>query len=1783
MEAALQAIAEVGQVAVIAREDGPGGKQLVAYLTPENGVRPDPSTVRQKLKDSLPEHMVPAAFVVLDELPLTPAGKLDIQALPAPNRQTKIHRPPLTDTQTGIAKLFSEVLSIGQAGLDDNFFHLGGDSILTMQLVSRARAMGLLLTPRDVFQQPTVEALAAVAKVVETVEGPSMVNEAADGVGVVVPTPIMHSLFESYGPIDRFTQSVLLHVPVKAQKADLVAALQAVLDTHDVLRLKLDRDERGYRLQVRERGAVSAESCFLKVDSPGADAKTSLETLHRIQRAAEGRLDPQRGVMMQMVWLPGEARLLWVIHHLAVDGVSWRILIPDLASAWQAIQRGARPALEPVQTSFRAWASYLSANAATAAIEAEESVWAAMLASRGSLLPGIVLDSQKDTVSTTGQLKVALPPSTTQALLTSVPSAFHANINDVLLTALALSVARWHNKRNAGTASLSVDLEGHGRESLNGTNSSFDLSRTVGWFTSLFPVSLSLGSVDIEDAFAGGPSLGRALKQVKEQLRAVPGKGLGYGLLRYLHREVGPRLAALPTPQVGFNYLGRFAATRERTDWSIVGDGEGLGGSADGQMPIAHLLEINALTLDGSSGFNGSSGLNGSNGPHRPNGSVEADESHGPSLHASWDWAKRHLTEADAQALADGWCATLEALARYCAQPGVGGNTPSDFPLVALTIEQVEDLERACPDLEDVLPLSSLQEGMLFHGLYERDASHAYTVQLSMEFVGEMDAARMRSAAEVLLHRHPNLRVSLLHQGLKDPVQVVPREANLPWSRVDLTGLDSETQRLRCQELLASDREQRFEFSSGPLLRFTWIALGPHRSRLVFTNHHLLMDGWSMPVLLAELLTLYRDGQDAAQLPRVRPYSDYLKWLSFQDRKEALGIWKEYLTGVEDATRLVAVDAHLQVPSEHSKPKHSKKDVRHDVPEDLTERLQILAREQGVTLNTVLQGLWAVLTARLTGKADVVFGATVAGRPADLPGVERMVGLFINTLPLRVRLRPEEPLRDMLARLQQSQARLLNIQYVGLAEIQAEIQKETGTVELFDTLVVFENYPLDRDALSGLLPGVHINNVETQETAHYPVVLTVAPGRCLHLQLDYDERRLAPESAASLMARLMRLLEAASDPAIPVSKLRILLEDEAQSLNELLHPIESHPSKEPLPQNSSSLVELFEAQVAQAPEATAIIFGEDERKISYAELDVAATRAAHQLCSLGVCRGDLVALRLERGPEFIVAVLAILKAGAAYMPLDIAYPVERVDFMLSDSGAQLLIIKEHASFKEDDSSDPTTFPRYSGRILSMDELLPETVAACSDPVPARHPSDLAYVIYTSGSTGQPKGIAIPQSAVVRLVRNTNYIELGPGDRITHASNTSFDAATFEIWGALLNGGALVILSRETMLSSSRFSTALREFRVDSLFLTTALFQQIVSENPDAFAGVRDLLFGGETIDPSFVRCVLAARRPLRLLHVYGPTENTTFSSWQAVNNVEIGATTVPIGNSISNSRCYVLDQWLDLAPPGVTGELFVSGAGLALGYWNRRARTAESFVADPYGSPGTRMYRTGDLARWNNVGVVEFVGRADQQVKIRGFRIELGEIEAVLREQPGIAQAAVVAQRDDSGTQLVAYLVPADTAALDIEVLRRSLREKLPDYMLPAAFVLLDVLPLTPNGKLDRRSLPAPEWEGDAYVAPETEEEKAICSIFSELLSLERVGVEDDFFVLGGHSLTAMRVVGRVRALLGVDISVRDVFSARTARALSNSILASQLVSNLKNGHSATESHDNLEFEEEEI
>ncbi|MEU9201481.1 amino acid adenylation domain-containing protein [Streptomyces sp. NPDC048332] len=1045
--------------------------------------------------------------------------------------------------------------------------------------------------------------------------------------------------------------------------------------------------------------------------------------------------------------------------------------------------------------------------------------------------------------------------------------------------------------------------------------------------------------------------------------------------------------------------------------------------------------------------------------------------------------------------------------------------------------------------LEDVLPLTPLQAGMHFHALYDSHAVDVYTAQFVFDLEGPVGVPALRAAIGSLLRRHANLRVGFLHEDLDEAVQAVAAEVPVPLEERDLTatqGTGSTEERLTA--FLAADRTRRFDLTTPPLMRFTLLRTAPQRHQLVMTSHHLLFDGWSMPLLVGELFALYASEGDDSALPRVTPYRTYLHWLAQQDRTAALEAWSSALDGIEAPTLLAGPRGTAAADSA-------------ELPETLvldldaatTHRLRETARVHRLTLNTLVQGAWGLVLGHLTGRPDVVFGATVSGRPPEIPGIESMVGLFINTVPVRLRTTPGETLAALLTRLQEEQSRLLGSQYLGLTEIRGV----TGLDELFDTLTVFENYPMDDEALrtaQQALPGLAVTGFSGTDAAHYPLTLTIAPGDALRITFGYRAAVLEREEVARTVARTKRLLVMMAQgldrraDAVP-----LLLDGERERLLSQGTGAELRRAA-----GEQSIPDAVAEHAARNPDAVAVT-GAGEH-VTYRQLQDLSGALAGALTGLGTGFEDGVGILVARSAATVTSSLGVLRAGAAYVPLDPRWPTERLNRVAEVAALRVLIVDERARthpWVRQLGPDTTVLTvDATGRVRHGGPATPGALPAVTDG------TRLAYTMFTSGSTGLPKAVGVTHADVTALAADRNW-DGGAADAVLMHSAYVFDASTFEIWTPLLNGGRVVVAPEGT-LQPAVLRDLVTRHGVTAVFLTTALFNVLAETDAGALGLLRLVATGGEAAAPGVLQRLATAHPDAVVLHVYGPTETTTFATVHRVRPDDDPGGAAPIGRPLDGMRAYVLDAAMRPVPPGAEGELYVAGAGVARGYLGRPGLTATRFVADPYAGNGARMYRTGDLVCRATDGSLHYVARADQQIKLRGHRIEPAEIETVLRADPSVGAACVLVREDLPGDRtLTAYVVPAPGHTPQPGPLAAHLALHLPAYMVPAVIQPVDALPLTPNGKLDRAALPAPATpSGTTGRSPRSALEEILAGLFADVLGVPRVGVDDSFFALGGHSLLATRLVGRVRTVLDTETEIRTLFENPTVAALATALEA---------------------------
>ncbi|SDE68441.1 non-ribosomal peptide synthase domain TIGR01720/amino acid adenylation domain-containing protein, partial [Rhodococcus tukisamuensis] len=1487
VESALLAHHDVAQaVTVVWNVDG-GGDRLIGYLVPEPGVTLDSRAVLDFVRGRLASYMVPAALVALESLPLTVHGKLDRAALPAPDFSAPASRPPRSETEDLLAGLFREVLGLDSVGVDDSFFALGGDSIMSIQLVARAKAAGVILSPRDVFERRTVAGLAESARF-DRLDAVVLDELPGGGVGEVPLTPVARwMLGRSGGRLDRFAQALLLASPAGLTREVLVRAVAAVLGRHDMLRARLVVEG----MEVLPAGAAAAEELVRRVpvETVDGDGFTTL-TAAELDAAAD-RLDPTAAAVLRVVWfdVPNQAgRLLVVAHHLVVDAVSWRILVADLASACSQLQAGLTPTLPAVGTSMRRWSHGLRDAAAKRTHELE--LWERILEGPDPLIGSRPLDPARDVDATVSSLTVDVPSSVTEALLTALPHAFHGGVGDGLLAALALALITWRREHGVDLPQALINLEGHGRE--EHVVAGADLSRTVGWFTTVYPASLDLTGIDVDDAMTGGPEAGRAVKAVKEQLLAIPDHGIGFGMLRFLDSEVAESLGRFRSPQVSFNYLGRVSTTGDAGDWRPVAGTGQLRGSQDPDLPVASVVDINAFV---------------------------DDSAEGPRLTAVFAFPRGVLPEADVAAFAELWRRALGGLATRARRPGAGGLTPSDVPLVSVSQGQIERWETNFPALRDIWSLSPLQEGLLFHASLVASSVDVYTAQLCIGLEGTVDPGRLRAAAAGLVARHPNLRTAFVYDADGVPAQLVVDEVVVPWREVDLTGRGSATES-DLERALDEDRGAPFDLAVPPLLRLTLFRTAPRRWVLALTNHHIVLDGWSMPVLVRELLERYVAGGTPVGLAETG-YRTYLGWLATRNHDEAARAWGSALDGLAEPT--------LLAPQTSAGSNGMPEEIDIELPAEVLDALAAVVRRGGITVNTVVQVAWGMLLSRLLSRDDVVFGATVSGRPPQLSGVENMLGLFINTVPVRVRVDPDEVVAELLTRVQAEQASLLDHHHLGLGDIQSRV----GLGNLFDTLSVFESYPVDTSGLGEDtdIAGLRVTDFEARDATHYPVTLLSILEPTLRLSLRYQPGAFDRATAEGFTERFVRVLRGVvEDPDTPVGAVDYFVPGERELVVERWNATERAVPAATLPG-------LFEVQVGRTPDAVAVSF--EGESLTYGEFSSRVNRLARQLISMGVGPESLVALAMRRSPDLLVGIYAVQAAGGAYVPVDLDEPVERVGHVL-ETAAPVCVL----STARDEFGGGGARPVLLVDALDLSDVSDGPIVDAERRAPLV-PSNTAYVIFTSGSTGMPKGVAVTHAAVVnRLLWMQDRHPLDSVDVVLQKTPVTFDVSVWELFWPLQVGARLVVAVPDGHRDPAYLAQVVVEQSVTTMHFVPSMLAVFVAE-PSAVecATLRRVFASGEALPAETAARLREILPAVRLHNLYGPTEAAVDVTFHEVTAADVVG--VPIGGPVWNTQVFVLDGRLCPVPVGVAGELYLGGVQLARGYVGRSDLTADRFVA----------------------------------------------------------------------------------------------------------------------------------------------------------------------------------------------------------------------------------------------
>lgn len=1668
----------VKQCVVVCRDASSGSRQIVAYIA----FKEDGSTdvLSEYLSERLPEYMIPSVWRNVAQFALNSNGKIDRTKLDEVSEQkTSSAAEPRDSIESDLADIWKSLLRKDSVGIFDNYFEMGGDSIIALQLASRARQRGYMLTPREVFENQTIAELARAAKMNNNYSGK---GEQGQLTGEAPLLPIQRMFFEGVITTPSFfNQSVLLGIDRTVKAQDIQQAIDVLVKRHDALRFKYVKEENHWKQYY---GDAIIE--LIVVDQQSKEMGSLAEQCNRWQRT----LDIEKGILVRAVLIrtpPSEERnrLLIIVHHLAIDGVSWRILLEQLENLLASRENFLSHGLLPKGTSYRQWASFLTDLAQTEEIVSELPYWENIIRSQSDL----PVQGDKNAVVYNRDMAAfsgALNKKDTDLLLHHIHHAYHSEINDVLLTAFARSVSSF-TKQNK----VVIGLESHGRHNLH---DHVHLEEAVGWFTTLHPVSVNID---------GNSGIGYQLRYIKEQLRSVPGNGIGFGLLKYLNADsaIRDRLAGSRI-NIVFNYLGQVDnALHKGSVLQTINADTGDHASPDYAQPSR--LVCNCWVAEERFEF----------------------ELSYPA--AMFD----HHTVAT---IADVFKSSLIDIIKHCRgrQPV---KTPSDFGLPATV--SCEDLDWFVGEqlgslyepgnIETISPLSPMQEGMLFHTLLG-DSHRTYVQQYVLDLHGTLDVELLKKSWQMLIARHSILRTAFFCHELNIPVQCVLKHCELPLEEISLQMDPASVEFKEALDLiLRDDLARQFDISQACLMRVKLVRCRDS-IKLVWTFHHVIIDGWSTPILFRELMQNYDSLLNSAAITagRIDAYQDFIRFLSARNRHGEQKFWRQYLQNFGPAVPLPFMERY-------GGGSDRRKSVSLNFDADTTRQIRSFAKQVRVTMNTVLQAAWAYLLCRYTNKTDVVFGVAVSGRPHTMSDADNRVGLYINTLPLRVRLNMSAPCAHVLSDLQANHSSTREFQFTSLAEIQKLVDHHA---RLFDVLMVFENYPIEefRTAAKNFT-GVDVANVSIDDWTSYPLTILASIESEFSIRLCYDPSLIAANAVDMMIRHLEHIiLQLASGTISSLNELAFLDETDKALLERLGH---SRFSLE----EGSWVGRLFENGVKKHHDKLAVVCGDDT--ITYEQLSRRCNAIAHYLRSKGAGNGDRVGVLIHRSIESVVAMIGVMKAGCVYVPIDPGYPPARVEFIVEDSGIEMILgrasdglLPTVKTFIDIDSLRYSEFPDES----------PQVKIKLDDP---------SYVIYTSGSTGKPKGVIQTHRMLHNLiVWDINGSGLLKGQRHLQYSSFSFDSSLHDVFYALSTGATLHVITDDARLDMVLFAAFIVRNKISTLSIPYSplkyLFDSCAIEEFDGHSITEIISTGEQLYISGGLRAFLEANPHIRIHNFYGPSETHVVTAASYCFSTDAFVPThASIGRPLYNTSLYVLDNDLQLCAPGCTGELFVGGYNLAVGYQNDPAGTHSRFVKNPFDNGGSLLYKTGDRCRWNSNQHLEYLGRIDDQVKVRGYRIEPAEIEYTIQQFNGVKNCVVTVTRD-STAGILAYIICDDD--FNISELQSYVRSRLPVYMVPSGYLIMETFPMTSNGKVDKQALPKHiPGSNRPFEEAATPTEIKLASIWSKILGLQEApGVTISFFELGGHSLLATRLISMIRKEFEVSVPIKVVFELDTIRDL---------------------------------
>ncbi|TWH51680.1 non-ribosomal peptide synthetase [Sporomusa sp. KB1] len=1618
-------------------------QHLCGYFTTNKTVNTE--ELKEHLAASLTGYMVPSFLMQLDSLPLTPNGKVDRKALPLPEiHGSATYVAPHNETEAILASVFEMILGIEKIGIDDSFFALGGDSIKAIRMVSKLREQGVFVTVPIVMQGKTIRAISETAACQGTT--PTIDQQAVAG---EAPLTFIQAYFfaQNLPRPHHFNQSIMLESAQRVDETVLGQSLHALTAHHDMLRAV-------YRSAGRQEiRPVESEQLYSLTTYEYQEDNRWQSAMEVACNNMQAGFDLTSGPMLQagLFRTPSIDMLFIVIHHLVVDGVSWRILIEDINTAYRQVMRSEQIALPPKTVSFKMWSEAIGRYRTSYAIKQEIPYWKKV---QDSFSAGRIPAACSGETGL-GNVSVAIDEEQTRALVSTASIAYHTEVNDLLLCALGRAV-----HKVTGQTTVSINLEGHGREPIG---EHLPIDRTVGWFTSVYPIVLTDIGFDIRSD----------IRRVKETLRRVPNHGIGYGILQYIGETA---LDQQLQPDISFNYLGELS--EEHT---------------------GALFAVNNQAPQGQAVYEG----NTFGSPIALNGLVKDKQ-----LLMDIGYDRTKYKDAMITQLGDAFAQELKLLIAHCVSHENIEITAADLGEIVWNDTEFEALLQQTKakgwEIECIYPLTPMQEGMLFHRLAEPEST-SYFLQNIFRLTKPLSVALLQKALYHLGQIHEVLRTAILYKGLSESRQAILKGRAFEVSQVDISGASDTSEQL--EMLKQQDIQRGFDLQEDPLLRVTIVKISADNYCLIWSTHHIIIDGWCLSLVMNDFMnicnTLYA-GQEyiAVGQPTRTRYEDHVRSLLAQNKEAAHTYWKNLLCGY-------STDAAIHPLGIPTGGEEQESTVTYQFSKEITEQIQTVCSHYDVTINTAVEAAWGLVLQKYTNTGDVVFGKVVSGRNTGIAGAEEMVGLFINTIPVRVQTDKEETLGSLLQKLQQQAIESTRYDTCALSEVQ---QLSDAGSSLIRTIMAFENYhiaePKIQQAAIDFIPEA------VREQTNYGISVIAYLQESLTIGITYHTNTYGNAEIEQILAGMAAVLT--ENPTILCKDIAIISDEQLKTLECFNQTDTEYRSP------CGSIVEMFKQQVRRVPNNIAVVY--EQKQYTYQELDEITDKLAKKLKTVGVGAEQIVGVLIDRSEYMVIYPLAIIKAGGAYMPLDYSFPTDRLEFMIQDAGVQLILSEQNRVAEH--------LPQFSGTVITTADIATiEVDESITLTLPV--PKDMFVILYTSGSTGTPKGCILENHNLANYCNWFQaYYRVTENDRAAGYANFGFDAHMLDIYPYITCGAATYIIPTAMRLDFIKLNQYFEENQLSIAFMTTQLGRQFVEEFDNT--SLRALLVGGEKLLP--------IKKPAYdFYNVYGPTECTLFTTSYEIKNDYNSAI---IGKPLANYQLYVLDTNLQLLPIGTAGELCIGGAGVGRGYLNREDITREKFIM----WQGKRIYRTGDLVRWTKDGEIEYLGRMDGQVKLRGLRIELGEIESQILTYEGITSCAVVV-KEIGGTQHLCGYYTAESN-IDVEKLKEQLAAKLTTFMIPTAFTELAQLPLTSNGKVNRRALPDPVIERQERVLPQTESQQQLFDLVANLLGTEDFGITDDLFHVGMTSMLAIKMSVAIYQQFNLNIKTNDILQNKTIEKL---------------------------------